>query len=196
MKHWLSKPRTPRTNGVVERFNSRIANVLKTYRFSSCEDLEQTLLHCVVLYNHQVLQSSPKRKAPIQTMRIWYQTHPHLIHKGPWDWSGWKVALFGFAPRSLGISKIKALLFWPAARLTLGWQRQHCKACCTTAWCSTPPVGYEYDSIAERWFARTDAAPALIGRSDARNQLPALYSALFDLQRSVFLLTQVTLQRP
>ncbi|ABM58865.1 hypothetical protein Veis_3134 [Verminephrobacter eiseniae EF01-2] len=41
--HRLTKPRTPRTNGMVERFNGRIADVLKTHRFDSREDMEQTL---------------------------------------------------------------------------------------------------------------------------------------------------------
>ena len=46
--------RTPRTNGMVERFNGRIADVLKTHRFNSAEDLEQTLMRYVALYNHQL----------------------------------------------------------------------------------------------------------------------------------------------
>lgn len=49
IEHRLIKPRTPRTNGMVERFNGRIADVLKTHRFNSREDMEQTLLHCVAL---------------------------------------------------------------------------------------------------------------------------------------------------
>lgn len=54
IEHRLTKPRTPRTNGMVERFNGRIADVLKTHRFNSREDLEQTLLRYVALYNHQL----------------------------------------------------------------------------------------------------------------------------------------------
>ena len=44
IEHRLTKPRTSRTNGMVERFNGRIADVLKTHCFNSAEDLEQTLL--------------------------------------------------------------------------------------------------------------------------------------------------------
>ena len=47
IEHRLTKPRTPRTNGMVERFNGRIADVLKTHRFNSREDMEQTLLRYV-----------------------------------------------------------------------------------------------------------------------------------------------------
>jgi transposase InsO family protein len=39
IEHRLTKPRSPQTNGMVERFNSRIADVPKTNRFVSGEDL-------------------------------------------------------------------------------------------------------------------------------------------------------------
>jgi Integrase core domain len=38
---------------MVERFNGRIADVLKTHRFTSGKDLEQTLMRYVAWYNHQ-----------------------------------------------------------------------------------------------------------------------------------------------
>jgi transposase-like protein len=53
IEHRLTKPRTPQTNGMVERFNGRIADVLKTHRFTSGKVLEQTLMRYVALYNHQ-----------------------------------------------------------------------------------------------------------------------------------------------
>jgi transposase InsO family protein len=43
----------PIRNGMVERFNGRIADVLKTHRFNSQEDLAQTLPRHVHLYNHE-----------------------------------------------------------------------------------------------------------------------------------------------
>lgn len=39
----LIKPGRPQTNGIVERFNGRISDVLATRRYTSGEDLEQTL---------------------------------------------------------------------------------------------------------------------------------------------------------
>ncbi|ABI60310.1 putative integrase [Nitrosomonas eutropha C91] len=36
---------------MVERFNRRIADVLKTHRFNSAEDLKQTLIRYASLYN-------------------------------------------------------------------------------------------------------------------------------------------------
>jgi transposase InsO family protein len=49
IEHYLTRPRTPRTNGMVERFNERIADVLKAHRLTSGEDLEQTLMRYVAL---------------------------------------------------------------------------------------------------------------------------------------------------
>ena len=88
IEHRLTRPRTPRTNGMVERFNGRIADVLKTHRFNSREDMEQTLLRYVALYNHQLPQSALKSKTPMQAMKEWYQMHPHIFHKRPYDRPG------------------------------------------------------------------------------------------------------------
>ena len=88
IEHRLTKPRTPRTNGMVERFNGRIADVLKTHRFNSAEDLEQTLMRYVALYNHQLPQSALHSKTPMQAMKQWYQTHPELFNKRPYDRPG------------------------------------------------------------------------------------------------------------
>ena len=88
IEHRLTKPRTPRTNGMVERFNGRIADVLKTHRFSSSQDLEQTLLRYVALYNHQLPQSALKSKTPLQAMKDWHHSHPHLFVKRPYDRPG------------------------------------------------------------------------------------------------------------
>jgi transposase InsO family protein len=88
IEHRLTKPRTPKTNGMVERFNGRIADVLKTHRFNSGQDLEQTLMRYVALYNHQLPQSALKSKTPIQAMKDWYASHPDLFNKRPYDHTG------------------------------------------------------------------------------------------------------------
>ena len=41
--HRLIKPRHPQTNGMVERFNGRISEVLATTRFDSAQNLADTL---------------------------------------------------------------------------------------------------------------------------------------------------------
>ena len=88
IEHRLTKPRTPQTNGMVERFNGRISDVLNTHRFISGQDMQETLLRYTALYNHQFPQSALKSKTPIQSMKDWYKTHPHLFHKKPYDRPG------------------------------------------------------------------------------------------------------------
>jgi hypothetical protein len=61
-----------------------LAFALKTHRFTSGEDLEQTLLRYVALYNHQLPQSALKSKTPMRAMKDWYATHPHLFVKRPY----------------------------------------------------------------------------------------------------------------
>ncbi len=73
---------------MVERLNGRIADVLKTYRFNSGDDMEKTLLRYAGLYNHQLPQSALKSSTPMQTMKEWYQTHPYLFHTRPDDRPG------------------------------------------------------------------------------------------------------------
>lgn len=59
-----------------------------------------------------------------------------------------------------------------------------------------PPVGYDFDGIAEWWFADGDAARAAFASGNIVQQLPKAYSAIADLAQSVFMFTQVTHQRP
>jgi transposase InsO family protein len=64
IEHRLTRPRTPQTNGMVERFNGRIADILKTHHFMSGEDLEQTLLRYAMLYNELLPQTALNSKTP------------------------------------------------------------------------------------------------------------------------------------
>lgn len=85
IEHRLTRPRTPRTNGMVKRFNGRIADVLKTHRFNSRDDMQQTLERYVALYNHQLPHSALGSKTPMQAMKQWW---PDLFHKRPYDRPG------------------------------------------------------------------------------------------------------------
>jgi hypothetical protein len=72
---------TSYSNGMVERFNGRISDVLKTNRFDRALDLEQTLMRNVHLYNTQLLQSALGSRTPMQTMKGWHKSHPQLFVK-------------------------------------------------------------------------------------------------------------------
>ena len=85
IEHRLTRPRRPQTNGMVERFNGRIEEVLRSHHFVGGEDLERTLLRYVWLYNHQLPQAALKGQTPVAAMMQWHQTHPHLFQKSPHD---------------------------------------------------------------------------------------------------------------
>lgn len=77
--HRLIKPRTPQTNGMVERFNGRIAEVLATRRFRSGEHLEDTLLRYVSIYNHHIPQRALGHICPVEALHEWFQKKPDLF---------------------------------------------------------------------------------------------------------------------
>ena len=81
IEHRLAPVRHPQTNGMVERFNGRIAEILRTHHFESRDDLETTLKRYVWLYNHHLPQKALKHQAPIQAMKQWAQSHPQLFRR-------------------------------------------------------------------------------------------------------------------
>ncbi|WP_176722438.1 integrase core domain-containing protein, partial [Candidatus Thiosymbion oneisti] len=81
IEHRLIKPRTPQTNAMIERFNGRIADVVRTHRFDSAASLQITLKRFVYLYNHQIPQKNLHHKTPLQTLKQWYSQQPHLFKK-------------------------------------------------------------------------------------------------------------------
>ena len=79
IEHRLTKPKHPQTNGMVERFNGRLAHVLKSHRFNSAHDLETTLLRFAWLYNEHLPQRALDLNTPIQALKKWQASHPDLF---------------------------------------------------------------------------------------------------------------------
>jgi Integrase core domain len=79
---------TPPTNGMVERFNGRIEEVLKSHHFKSGEELETTLDRYVLLYNQQLPQSALGSKTPLLAMKYWHKLKPELFRKQPYHLPG------------------------------------------------------------------------------------------------------------
>ncbi len=73
---------------MVERSNGRISDVPQSHHFVSGEDLAQTLYRYVLLYNQQLPQSTLGSKAPLDAMKRWYVSHPHLFVKRTYNLTG------------------------------------------------------------------------------------------------------------
>ena len=84
IEHRLTPPKSPQTNGMVERFNGRIEEVLQSHHFRSGEELEATLHRYVWLYNQQLPQSALRSRSPLQAMKDWYTLKPELFKKQPY----------------------------------------------------------------------------------------------------------------
>jgi transposase InsO family protein len=88
IEHRLIPLRHPQTNGMLERFNGRIAEVLQTHRFDSTQDLETTLLRYADLYNQHIPQRALSHLTPVQALKNWQISHPHLFHKKVYKQTG------------------------------------------------------------------------------------------------------------
>ena len=66
---------------MVERFNGGWAGVLATTRFKSGEELSVTLKRYVYLFNQQIPQQALGIHPPIQALKTWQDSHPHLFNK-------------------------------------------------------------------------------------------------------------------
>jgi len=88
IEHRLAPPMRPQTNGMVERFNGRIEDVLQSHHFHSGEDLEQTILRYVRLYNGQLPQSVLKGRTPINALKDWHRRNPEMFRKRPYNHPG------------------------------------------------------------------------------------------------------------
>ena len=89
IEHRLTPPKSPQTNGMVERFNGRIEEVLQSHHFRSGEELETTLHRYVRLYNNQLPHSALGGKTPLKALKHWYKIKPELFKKRPYYLTGY-----------------------------------------------------------------------------------------------------------
>ena len=73
---------------MVERFNGRIADVIRQTRFKSAAELETTLTDCVHAYNHRIPQRALDHRSPIQALQKWQSDKPALFKKRVIDQPG------------------------------------------------------------------------------------------------------------
>lgn len=72
-------------NGMVERFNGRINELLQQTRFDSRTDLQATLMNYLKLYNHHIPQHALDAKTPVLALKEWQQKRPELFVKHVYD---------------------------------------------------------------------------------------------------------------
>ncbi|QBC45101.1 hypothetical protein C1H71_17195 [Iodobacter fluviatilis] len=68
------------TNGMVERFNRRISEVVQQTRVASTAELEATLLNDLKIYNHHLPQEALGHTTPTQAIKEWQKTKPELFN--------------------------------------------------------------------------------------------------------------------
>ena len=88
IEHRLIKPKHPQTNGMVERFNGRISEILATTHFDASRDLQETLYQYQKIYNYHVPQKNIGHITPIQALKDWHKKQPELFKKKIYDLSG------------------------------------------------------------------------------------------------------------
>ena len=88
IEHRLIPPRHPQTNGMVERFNGRISDIVNQTRFGSSAELESTLRNYLKIYNHSIPQRALKHQTPIQALKIWQEKKPDLFVKRVYNHTG------------------------------------------------------------------------------------------------------------
>jgi len=88
IEHRLIPPRHPQTNGMVERFNGRISDIVSQTRFGSRAELESTLRNYLKIYNHNIPQRALKHRTPIQALKDWQEKMPDLFVKRVYNQAG------------------------------------------------------------------------------------------------------------
>jgi transposase InsO family protein len=81
IEHRLIKPRHPQTNGMVERFNGRISELVKQTRFTSAAQLQSTLDNYLNTYNHHIPQRALNHLSPVEALQAWRKKTPELFTK-------------------------------------------------------------------------------------------------------------------
>jgi len=86
--HRLTKPGTPKTNGMVERVNATIKNdTIKKHNYENIEQINSDLMRFVVFYNlyrrHGSLRKELNVKTPFDAIEKWYEIKPEIFNQNP-----------------------------------------------------------------------------------------------------------------
>jgi len=81
--HRLIPPRQPQTNGLIERFNGRISEVLAAVHLRNRAELEATLERYRRLYNGQIPQKNLGARTPVEVLKSYYESNPDRFRRKP-----------------------------------------------------------------------------------------------------------------
>jgi transposase InsO family protein len=81
----LIPPRHPQTNGMAERFNGRISEIVQQTRFANAAELKKTLYAYLTIYNHHIPQQALNYQTPIQALEKWRQNKPDIFITNEYD---------------------------------------------------------------------------------------------------------------
>jgi transposase InsO family protein len=87
-EHRLIPPRHPQTNGMVERFNGRVADILRSTRFRTAAELAAALGHYQKLYNGRIPQRALGHLCPLQALKAWQEKEPERFHREIYNHAG------------------------------------------------------------------------------------------------------------
>ena len=79
IEHRLTKPYTPKTNGMVERYNGRVEEILQDNHFESYDRLIEVLKQYLICYNHFIKQKVLMYRTPIDMVKYWYNQKRSLF---------------------------------------------------------------------------------------------------------------------
>jgi transposase InsO family protein len=86
--HRLTKPGTPKTNGMVERVNGTIkSNTIKKNNYEDLEQINSDIMRFLVFYNlhrrHGGLRRELNVKTPFDAIEKWYEIKPEIFNQNP-----------------------------------------------------------------------------------------------------------------
>jgi len=88
IEHRLTKPNTPKTNGMVERLNGTIKNnTVKINQYANLEEMQSNLTDFLINYNlyrrHSGLRKELNVKTPINAIEKWFELEPDCFKENP-----------------------------------------------------------------------------------------------------------------
>ena len=88
IEHRLTTPRKPQTNGMAERFNGRIKDIVQQTNFESARQLEETLMRYAQIYSCNIPQRNQGHVTPVEALEKWRETHPDLFKESAYNHPG------------------------------------------------------------------------------------------------------------